>query len=741
MRNYLIVFSLFIPFFGFGQRERLDSLLRTERFIKEDTNGAKHLLITGKLFKKINPDSSSLYLDHSFRLSSKINSHPYILKTYFERVSLIRASGDIKKLVDTLKVAHQLALKYNESLFISRFSLDLGVAYRRIGDYNKSIRHLLEALEIAQKNNYRTDVYNSLNSLANTYSQAGLIKKSPVDLNRALEYYEKAYQVVDKTNKGVVAMVQNNQGVTYYNLGQIKKDSNDTKKSIEYYKKALQLRSEVNDSSGVASDYNNIGSAYHDLCENFKSYQYLDDALENYQKAVDIDKKINSPDKYSNLANYAGHLAYVGKFRNDKKMIQNGVILLKEALQTSLQNRDLHITMTIYESLNYCFEALKIPDSALVYLHNYIMVKDTLLTDENKQVAEELATKYESDLKDTENKNLKQQADLREEVISRKSNTIKIMIAASVIMLILIVMVFISRQKITKSRELIKKQKQETEEQKLLIEEKQKEILDSINYSKRLQDAAIPSTDYFKSLLPESFIYYKPKDIVAGDFYWIHAVKRDSLNVKGSEPITTPITNGPQLILVAAADCTGHGVPGALVSIVCLNALNRCIDEFNLSEPSKILDKAAEIIQQSFRQSENDVKDGMDIALCLLDLENKKGFFSGANNPVWILSGTHVKEIKGDNQPVGQQHIPKPFSEHEFELHAGDTILLCTDGYADQFGGPNGKKLKTKNFKEIFPEMNSKPITDVHKKIETFFIDWKGTHEQVDDVLVIGIRI
>ncbi|MCE3259268.1 MAG: protein serine/threonine phosphatase [Bacteroidetes bacterium] len=723
MKTSLFIFCLLATLFGFGQRERLDSLLRKEKFVKEDSSGAKHFLITAKLYRKINSDSALHYLDRSFKVASKINHPTYILKTYYERLGVIKHLGDIKMLVDSANHAYQLAIKYKQPVFIARFNLDLGVAYRRIGNYNKSIRHLLEAHEIAKKNGYKSDIYNSLNSLANTYSQAGLVKKSPVDLERALEYYEKAYQVVDKENKGVVAMVLNNQGVTYYNLGQIKKDSNDTKKSIGYYKKALELRAEINDSMGVASDYNNIGSAYHDLCENFKHYQYLDVALENYQKAIDIDKRIESPDKYANLSNYAGHLAFVGKIRNDRKMMLTGVALLKEALETSIKNRDLHVSMTCYESLNYCFEALKMPDSALFYLHKFIAVKDTLLTDENKQVAEELATKYESDLKDAENNNLKQQAELREEVINKKSNTIKLMIVASVIMLALIVMVFISRQNINRSRALIKLQQKETERQKLLIEEKQKEILDSINYSKRLQDAAIPSNDYFKSLLPQSFIFYKPKDIVAGDFYWVHKVKNSDA------------------ILVAAADCTGHGVPGALVSIVCLNALNRCTDEFNLREPAKILDKAAEIIQQSFRQSENDVKDGMDIALCLLDLKNRKGWFSGANNPVWILSGKNVKEIKGDSQPVGQQHVPKPFTQHEFDLNTGDTILLSTDGYADQFGGPNGKKLKTKNFKEIFPELNSKDIASVHKKVETFFNEWKGEHEQLDDVLVIGIRV
>ena len=290
------------------------------------------------------------------------------------------------------------------------------------------------------------------------------------------------------------------------------------------------------------------------------------------------------------------------------------------------------------------------------------------------------------------------------------------MIAGSVLLLGLIVMVFISRQKINKAKQL-------TEKQKHIIEDKNKEIIDSINYAKRLQDAAIPSPEYFRSLLPNSFIYYNPKDIVAGDFYWVYQLKEKNK------------------LLVAAADCTGHGVPGALVSIVCLNALNRCVEEFKLSEPANILDKTTEIIQQSFRLEENDVKDGMDIGLALLDLEKNEGIFSGANNPLWLISNGTLNEIKGDSQPVGKQHKPKPFTQHAFKFKKDDLLILFTDGYADQFGGPNGKKLKSKVFKEQITQFSTAKTSDIKQAIENVFVKWKGSHEQVDDVLVVGIKI
>ncbi|MGZ3920528.1 MAG: SpoIIE family protein phosphatase, partial [Bacteroidia bacterium] len=684
----------------------------------------KHFVKISRQYRKIKPDSAFAYLNKAFALAEKINNR-FFLHVYNEKISYLKSKGDLKPVIDTALRALQFAEKFKDDFYTPSFNLELGVLYRKLGNYDKSIMHLLKAIEGAKKINYQNGLYNSYNSLGNTYSQEGVIKKAPSDLNRALQSYQKAFEYIDKKNIKVLGMMLNNQGVTYQNLGQITGDSNATKSSIDYYKKSLAYRIEAGDSIDISLSYNNIGGSYHDMCEFFHHYTYMNDALINYKKSIEIDKKINSPESYSNLTNYASHLAFMGQMNNDKKLLEEAMELLKTSLQTSLFNKDTHKTLTIYDNLAGCYESLNQKDSALAYLHKFVSFKDTLLNEENKQVAEELAAKYESDLKDAENNNLKQQAELREEVISKKSNTIKLMVIASLIMLGLIVTVFISRQKINKSRELIRIQQIETEKQKLLIEEKQKEILDSINYSKRLQDAAIPSVEYFKSLLPHSFIYYRPKDIVAGDFYWVHEVRKNNSN----------------LILVAAADCTGHGVPGALVSIVCLNALNRCVEEFNLTEPAQILDKAADIIQQSFRQSENDVKDGMDIALCLLDLEKYKGYFAGANNPVWILNGKEVKEIKGDNQPVGQQHIPKPFTQHSFEIKKGDTILLSTDGYTDQFGGEKGKKLKTKKFKEVFPELNKLEISEINSKITSMFEDWKGNHEQVDDVLVIGIRV
>jgi len=744
MRKYLFVFFTFAGLVGYSQaRNKLDSLLRNEKFVKEDTNGIRHLYRTSKLYRKINYDSAVSYLSKALTLAYKVQNKRFILHVYNESVGLQKIKGDLRQLVDTVQKAKQLAEEFKELSYLITFNLELGITYRKLSNFDKSIRYLLEGLKIAEQTKDLHGTYNAYNSVANTYSQTGEIKGSLLDLERALHYYEKAYDASDKNNKAVSGMILNNKGVTYFNIGKIHNDSSALKNAIIFYQKSLQLRIEENNPSELASSYDNLASAYQHLYEVTKTENNLDIALVNYEKAIEIAKKVNSPEVHTHItANYAACLSLIGRKRKDKKILYKAASLLTQTVRLALKNEDVYSAMNLYENLNYCFEALNKPDSALYYLHRHIALKDTLLSQENKQVAVEMAAKFESDLKDTENNNLKQQAELREEVISKKSNTIKLMIAASVIMLGLIVMVFISRQKINKSRALIKQQQLETQKQKVLIEEKQKEIVDSINYSKRLQDAAIPSLEYFRSLLPDSFVFYKPKDIVAGDFYWIHELSTPSPVTSGCHPVEGGVGKVNQKqILLAAADCTGHGVPGALVSIVCLNALNRCVEEYKLTQPAQILDKAAEIIQQSFRQTENDVKDGMDIALCLFDLNNYKGYYAGANNPVWIISGTEVKEIKGDSQPVGQQHIPKPFTQHTFDLKKGDAVLLATDGFADQFGGPKGKKFKYKQFSELLLSMNKQPMENQSELLNNKFEAWKGNLEQVDDVLILGVKI
>ncbi|MCB9225495.1 MAG: SpoIIE family protein phosphatase [Crocinitomicaceae bacterium] len=257
--------------------------------------------------------------------------------------------------------------------------------------------------------------------------------------------------------------------------------------------------------------------------------------------------------------------------------------------------------------------------------------------------------------------------------------------------------------------------------QKIEIETQHNEIKDSISYAKRIQEAILPPTELVNKCLPENFILYKPKDVVAGDFYWLEEVG--------------------ELIIFAAADCTGHGVPGAMVSVVCHNALNRAVREFGCLEPNLILDKTRDLVLQRFESGKQEVNDGMDIAVCTLNKKTNELKFSGANNGLYLIRNGELQETKGDKQPIGKFHDPKPFEGHSIQLEKEDTFYLYTDGFADQFGGDKGKKLKSSHFKQLLLEKHKLNLKEQVKVIDAAFEEWKGELEQVDDICVIGVRI
>jgi serine phosphatase RsbU (regulator of sigma subunit) len=252
---------------------------------------------------------------------------------------------------------------------------------------------------------------------------------------------------------------------------------------------------------------------------------------------------------------------------------------------------------------------------------------------------------------------------------------------------------------------------------------KNKEIIDSINYAKRIQNAIIPSAKVVNEALPDSFILYKPKDIVAGDFYWIEDQK--------------------DLVLFAAADCTGHGVPGAMVSVVCHNALNRAVREFGKTEPAEILNTTRHLVVEQFEKSEDEVKDGMDIALCAWNKRTNELQFAGANNSLWVIrtGAKEVEEVKADKQPIGLYAKEKPFSGHRLQLDNNDRLYIFTDGYADQFGGSAGKKYKTKLLKNLLLKTANLSMKDQIREVDKEFESWRGGLEQVDDVCIIGLRV
>ena len=263
---------------------------------------------------------------------------------------------------------------------------------------------------------------------------------------------------------------------------------------------------------------------------------------------------------------------------------------------------------------------------------------------------------------------------------------------------------------------------EELEEKNKEISQKNTEIIDSITYAKRLQQAILPPEEEIYNSVPDSFILYKPKDIVAGDFYF--AEHKDDY------------------FFVAAADCTGHGVPGAMVSLVCSNALNKAVSELGLIKPGEILDSVTGMVVDTFKKGHTDIKDGMDISLCVINTKTREVAWAGANNPLWYINNDNeLKEITANKQPVGKSETYASFTTHVLNLAKGTLVYLFTDGYADQFGGPKGKKFKYKQLADLILRNKDLSMTEQRDVLDNTFTDWKGNIEQVDDVCIIGIKL
>ncbi len=276
--------------------------------------------------------------------------------------------------------------------------------------------------------------------------------------------------------------------------------------------------------------------------------------------------------------------------------------------------------------------------------------------------------------------------------------------------------------------DLVSQRTEEVVRQRKIIEQKNKDFTDSIQYAKRLQDAIHPTIDHISSVFSENFIIYKPKDIVAGDFFWAHENKN--------------------YFMIAVADCTGHGVPGAMVSVVCSNALEKAVNEYNLVDPGKILDKATEIVLETFfrKESLNDkshqtINDGMDISLLVINMETKEIFWAGANSPLYYIQDNRLNKLRADKQPIGSFVRHFPFTTQQVKNIPGTIFYLLTDGFADQFGGPHEKKFMKKRLVELFFSTRNLSLSAQKEILRKTFLDWKGEFEQVDDVTIIGLRL
>lgn len=513
--------------------------------------------------------------------------------------------------------------------------------------------------------------------------------------------YEQAFKVIFEGIKIFENNVPNRtQAWLYWGLGVFNYDLKDYEKSLENYNKALSLFElrEKFDANTVAYTLIGVGCCYRGLGNKKEAIEYFDRVLSISQE----------------------HSQWMQEARchYEKGLIcleDNDLTNAKKELDLSYEMRSAHGTKPGMVSSLLALTDLALTsgnfNEAEAYMREaLVLAEETKSKPKIYQCHRKLYTLYKEkgDFEKALNHNEKYHEVQSEVAGERTSNKLKALETK------------FATEKSEREAEIQRLKNVELKKAHDLVAEKNREITASIQYAKRIQEAILPSEQYVKDNFPESFIYYQPKDIVAGDFYWLEVIGAG--------------------LFFAVADCTGHGVPGAMMSVMCSNALSKSVKELNITSPGKILDKTAELLEYRLAGGK-DVSDGMDIVLCKLDFKKMEIVFAGANNPLWIVRDTELIEIKGDKQPIGKYDGRKPFREHVIHLKKGDCIYLFTDGYADQFGGPREKKFKYTALKELLLNAGEQSMKKQKEMLELQMNEWKGEVEQVDDICIAGIRI
>ncbi|MEO8760188.1 MAG: tetratricopeptide repeat protein [Bacteroidia bacterium] len=704
---YLFVIVILFGITKLGFSQKLDSLWQVyDNKTLQDTVRLKTLQIIAERYKNNNPDTAIILSENIIKLAAKTDVKKTKLFTSIAFNLIGRCyinKGDYTQASEYILKALEICKEIENKSGIGYCYTNMANIYGIQSNYPKALEFSLKALQLLEE-------IGDKNGAANCYNNIGNIYADQFNYDKALTYYLKALHVRENiSNKKGIASSYANLGSLYINMAAAGSNKMTYHKALDYFLRAIVLKEEIGDKQGIGNCYGNIGSIYLATSDYKKALEYFSKSLSIRQQIGD-NQGINScyisfSDLYNKYEDYKKSILYcdstltiakeIGNIANERLAYQN----LAEA------NNKLGNYKQAYEN-----EVL------------FKQLTDSIFNTDNSKQLGDLKTQFEVDKKEAELK-VKAEAEKAINNEEKKRQQFTIYAVAGVLLIVFIFSVFLFRRfKITqKQKHIIGLQKDEVLRQKHIVEEHQREIIDSITYAKRLQQAILPSNDEIKKYLPDTFIYYKPKDIVAGDFYWMEHLDN--------------------LTFMAAADSTGHGVPGAMVSVVCSNALNRALKEFGLRDTGKILDKTRELVLETFEKSGENIKDGMDISLIRIETSTLNLQWSGANNALLYIANNELTEVKADKQPIGQTDNPKPFTTHILQLERGDIIYLMTDGYPDQFGGDKGKKYKYKQLEVNLLTNSHKSLIEQKDLLARSFETWKGNLEQVDDVTIIGIKL
>lgn len=757
----IVLILLFQPLIKVVSQD-IDSL----ESILNNKKGLEKLQILNKLaesYKSLSFDKSYKYANQAIILSVALNDKAEEGKALHTLGVLFYFKGDFDKTLyywekalkarqagnDKIGVANSLnnigliylnkgnydkALEFYQKSFEMQKDLDnkkgmagalenIGIVYQNRGFYDKAISYFQQSLKIEEELNNNLGVSQSLNSIAGVYFLMNNYEK-------ALQYYQQSLSIKEKLGDiKEVAFTLNNIGNVYDNLL-------NYSKAIEYYEKSLSISLKIGLTQNLANIYNNLGNIY------IKQKKY-NKASEFFQKALLIHQNSGNLQGISSCYFHFATINYHnGQYKKALEYSQKSLNISKKIGLKDHIKRNYQLQASIYAAINDYENAY--------YLHQkYVDIKDSLINEESHKQITEIEAKYQTEKKEKEIAFLNQQSELNNLKLKKNAKEIQfqrtiIYIAIIGFVLILFFLLLLYKQflekkainlKLEVKNNEISIQNIEIERQKNLaisqrdqITEQKKHITDSILYAKKIQHSILPDDKCIRKFFDEYFIYYQPKDIVSGDFYWFS------------------ITGTPKkAITIAAIDCTGHGVPGALMSIVGYNLLNQIIKLQNKVKPDEILNLLTLSLSNLLQTSTNQqvVNDSLDIALCTIYPDEMCLEYAGAHNPVYIIQNGNLLELKGNSISIGEKYNDSyiNYDLKKININSGDIIYLFSDGYIDQFGGKERKKFLSKRFKNLIIDIQHLSMKEQKKALINNFENWKMDVEQYDDVMILGFKI
>jgi serine phosphatase RsbU (regulator of sigma subunit)/TPR repeat protein len=697
-----------------GQNAKRDSLWTIfNNKLLADTTRLNALTAISKSYIYNNPDTAIVLAKKSLGLAKQKNSIKHeALSFQLIGISFVMKSNfDLaipyfhRSLVLAKKINHQTLLCYGYTY--------LGIVYWNQSNFPKALENYLLSLKISEAIHDKKGISACNNNI-------GLIYMDKKEYTKALEYFQKALKL------NIELKDKNEIGSAYCNIGNVYLLMLDYPKALYYMQLSLKLRKEVNNEKGIGLCYAGLGATY-------KAEHKYTDAVYFFEKCYEVYKKIGD------MQGVAGCFVNLGELHNDIGNFKSAKNYSEQAIELGKEIGDVNIEKIAHGNLSFAYSKLGNFEYAYKHHLKFKELTDSVFNIDNSKNFSDIKTTFEVEKKEIELKNEYKV----QQVINLEEKKQQLLIIYSVGFLLFIVVVFLGllykRFKLTsKQKIIIELKEQETQKQndvisrqKHLVEEKHKEITDSINYAERIQRSFLASDELLDEHLKNYFVFFQPKDVVSGDFYWASFAKASENNGRRN------------LFYLATADSTGHGVPGAIMSLLNITSIESAIKDGNTS-PADILNATRKTIIDRLKKdgSAEGGKDGMDCSLICFNFVNSTLTYSSANNPVWIVRENNLIELAPDKMPVGKHDKDQTsFTQHEFHLQKGDTVYTLTDGLPDQFGGPNGKKYKYKQLKELLTSIATLPAEIQKEKLKESFVNWKGNLEQVDDVCVIGIRI